>query len=388
VLWLAGLHPLWTLLGLVLLGVAAGYTGFSLVASLVWHLRSVPRSAERWRPAVTILKPLCGTEPELLENLRSYCRQDYPQFQIVLGVQDASDPALESVAQLRQEYPRLQIDVVIAETQHGANRKISNLLNMLPHARHDILIIADSDTRVRAGYLDSVATPLSDKRIGLVTCLYRCIPARGLWSRLGAMYINDWYMPAVMLAWLFGQREYVSGQTIALRRDTLDAMGGLRPIADYLADDYELGAAVRGLGQRTVLSPFVVTTVEYQPGRSELVDHELRWMRTLRGVAPAGFRFLFLSFTLPLTLIGFALAGMASHAGVTVIAAATLAGRVLLSCLPRIVERRIPVSDLILLPLRDLLLCWIWLHAFLGSRVRWRGYEFEVDRHGAMRGSV
>jgi ceramide glucosyltransferase len=386
---LAAAHQLLGLMGMVLLGVAGGYTAVALLASLVWHLRSLRRPREGWRPAVTILKPLCGAEPELLENLRSYCRQDYPEFQMVLGVRDGADRALESVARLRQEFPQLQIEVVIAETQHGSNRKVSNLLNMLPHARHDVLIITDSDTRVRAGYLDSVAAPLSERRIGLVTCLYRCVPAGGLWSRLGAMYINDWYMPSVMLAWLFGHREYVSGQTIALRRETLDAMGGLRAIANHLADDYQLGKAVRGLGQRTVLSHCVVTTVEQQPGGADLMGHELRWMRTLRSLAPAGFRFVFVSFTLPLVLIGYVLASLSAHVGgPTVLAAATLAGRVMLSWLPRLAERRIPLSDLLLLPVRDLLLCWTWSRAFFGSRVRWRGCEFEVDRHGVMRSSL
>lgn len=381
-------HQLLALLGMVLLGLAGGYTAVALLASVVWHLRGLRRPAEGWRPAVTILKPLCGAEPELLENLRSYCRQDYPEFQIVLGVRDGADRALESVERLRQEFPQVQIDVVIAETQHGSNRKVSNLLNMLPHARHDVLIIADSDTRVRAGYLASVAAPLSDGCVGLVTCLYRCIPAGGLWSRFGAMYINDWYMPSVMLAWLFGHREYVSGQTIALRRETLQAIGGLRAIADHLADDYQLGKAVRGLGQRTVLSHCVVTTVEEQPGAAELMSHELRWMRTLRSLAPGGFRFLFVSFSLPLMLIGYAFASLSAPVGgLSVLAAAALAGRMMLSWLPRLAERRIPLSDLLLLPVRDLLLCWTWSRAFSGSRIRWRGCEFEVDRHGVMRSS-
>jgi ceramide glucosyltransferase len=380
-------HQLWALAGLVLLGVAAAYTAVAVLASVVWHLRALRLPTGAWRPAVTILKPLCGAEPELLENLRSYCRQDYPQFQIVFGLRDGSDPAVETIERLRQEFPAVQIDVVIAETQHGSNRKVSNLINMLPRARHEILIIADSDTRVRAGYFDGVTAALREQQVGLVTCLYRCIPGRGLCSRLGAMYINDWYMPSVMLAWLFGHREYVSGQTIALRRQTLDAIGGFRAIANHLADDYQLGEAVRGLGLRTFLSHYVVATVEHQPGTKDLMGHELRWMRTLRALAPAGFRFLFVTFTLPLAAVGCALAAMAPHAGLSGLVAVTLVGRIILSCLPRLAERRIPASDLLLLPLRDLLLCWMWSHAFLGSRVRWRGREFEVDRHGVMRGS-
>jgi ceramide glucosyltransferase len=222
------LHELLGLTGIGLLCAAAGYELFAAVAVLVFEIqrrRQVP--ARRVQPPVTMLKPLCGAEPGLYEDLRSFCLQDYPEYQIVFGVQDAADPALGVVKRLRREFPALPIDVVVSALQHGSNRKISSLINMLPYARYGVLMIADSDAQVDPDYLSSMVSPLDDPTVGLVTCIYRGMPAPGVWSRLGAMYVNDWYMPSVLVAWLFGHREYASGLTLCLRRETLTATGGL-----------------------------------------------------------------------------------------------------------------------------------------------------------------
>jgi ceramide glucosyltransferase len=350
----------------------------------LWHAR---RRAPLRRPPVTVLKPLCGTEPDLYLNRRTFCLQDYPASQIVFGVHDGADPAIAVVRRLMREFPALPMKLVVDDTQHGGNRKISNLINMLPYARHDVLIIADSDTRVRADYLDAVTHPLLDPKVGMVTCIYRCIPSGGIWSRLGSMYINDWYMPSVLLAWLFGHRGYASGQTMALRRDTLEAVGGLQAVANQLADDYRLAESVRRVGQRVVLSQYLLETVQSEPTATDLTDHELRWMRTIRVLAGRSFNLLFVSFTLPLLGIGAALAAAEPRLGWPLIAAVslTLACRAGLSWVARLGQPRTPLADLWLLPLRDLLLCWIWSRALFTSRVTWRGSEYEVDRQGALR---
>ena len=142
----------------------------------------------RDRP-VTVLKPLCGAEPGLYDHLRSFCQQDHPDYQIVFGVRDPTDPALAVVERLVAEYPSLPIDVVVNPQQHGSNCKISNLINMVARARHDVLAMADSDTFVGPDYLTIVTAPLLDHNVGLVTCIYRGVPTQGIWSRLGAMYI-------------------------------------------------------------------------------------------------------------------------------------------------------------------------------------------------------
>jgi ceramide glucosyltransferase len=378
------------LAGVLLLAVAAAYEALTFLAMLVWQLRRPLPKAREAQPPVSLLKPLCGVEPELYENLRSFCMQDFPLYQIVFGVQDAGDPAIGIAHRLAGEFPGVPIEIVIDDSLHGSNRKVSNLINMVQHARHDVLIISDSDTRVGRDYLQTVSAPLVDRRIGMVACLYRCVPVAGIWSRLGAMYINDWYMPSVLLAWLFGHRSYASGQTMGIRRDTLEALGGLRAVANQLADDYELGERVRGLGLRLVLSSYMPETVQETPNAAALVGHETRWMRTLRALAPGGFRFLFITFTLPLMVMGLALAALepklASHA--LALLSVALISRMGKSCVPRLAQGRIPLSDLCLLPVRDLLLFWVWSYALLTSRIVWRGSKFEVGARGVMRGSA
>jgi ceramide glucosyltransferase len=239
-------------------------------------------------------------------------------------------------------------------------------------------------------YLATVTAPLQDETTGLVTSLYHSRPAGTRWSRLGAMYVNEWYMPSVLLARLFGNREFASGQTLCLRRETLTAIGGLRSIAHHLADDYQLGALVRRHGKQIVLSSYVPIARQYDPSLDELVRHETRWMRTIRVLSPRSFPFLFITFSLPLAVVGFALTtaqeASCSTAGF-VLLLFCINFRVILHRLSQRPDNTRGRSGLWLLPLRDLLICWVWCRAFLTSRVTWRGAEFEVDGHGVMRGS-
>jgi ceramide glucosyltransferase len=375
-------------LGFAGLLAAAAYAALHCIALLVWRVPRVPQPGSDL-PPVTILKPLCGAEPGLYEDLRSFCRQDYPTYQIVFGIRDATDPACAVARQLALEFPSLPIVVVVDSRLHGSNCKISNLINMLAHATHDLLVMADSDACVGANYLRIVTAPLCDARVGLVTCIYRGMPTPGIWSRLGAMYINEWYVPSILLAWLFGHEGYVSGQTICIRRETLRALGGLTMLADHLADDYRLGALVRSLGLRIQLSRYVVTVEHHEPTLDSITRHEVRWMRTLRALRPNSFRWLFVTFTLPLGVAGLVLTAHASTQPALTIAARSLFAviailRLLVHLAPRVPARRALFADIWLLPVRDLLLCWVWLRCFFTSTVTWRGNEFNVDRDGVM----
>jgi len=382
------LHELIGLVGIGLLGVAGGYEAVAALAVLVFAIRRRLRvpSNPLWRP-VSVLKPLCGAEPGLYENLRSFCVQDYPCFQIVFGVQDRADPALAVVARLRREFPGLPMQVVVSGLQHGSNRKISSLINMLPQAKHDLLMIADSDARVDPDYLSGMVAPLNDPAVGLVTCIYRGMPASGVWSRLGAMYVNDWYMPSVLVAWLFGHREYASGLTLCLRRETLNATGGLQHLCNHLADDYELGALVRGTGLKIALSSRVPRTGHSEASLDYLVAHETRWMRTIRVLRPKSFRFLFLSFGLPLAAMGLVMSAELQSVATlrTSLFLAALAARLMLYMTSRLSTRALSLCDLCLLPVREFLLCWVWWRASRTSVVTWRGAEFTVDAQGIMR---
>ncbi len=372
-------------IGFASLAVAALYATLTLIAMLVWR---VPASTARvpGLPPVTILKPLYGAEPGLYQHLRSFCRQDYPQFQIVFGVRDPADAALAVVRRLVAEFPALAVDVVIDPQQHGSNAKVSNLINMIARARYELLVMADSDTCVAPDYLAAVTAPLQDRNVGLVTCLHRGVPTRQIWSRLGAMYINDWYAPSVLLAWLFGYQGYVSGQTICLRRDTLQAIGGLQQIASHLAEDHRLGELVRALGLRTVLSRYWPTAEHDEPKLSSLIGHELRWMRTIRVLRPKSFPWMFLTFSLPLAVLGLALIAVDQALPLTAWALflTTLLARLALHMVHRRHDARPPLSDCWLLPARDLLLLWVWCRSLLGSQVIWRGNQFAVDHDGIM----
>jgi ceramide glucosyltransferase len=374
--------------GLGFLCLSCAYALLALVAT-AWRKLERPHQPQPHGPPVTVLKPLCGAEPDLYANLRSFCLQDYAHFQIVFGVRDSADPSLGVVQRLAAEFPHLAIDVVVNAQQHGANRKVSNLINMLECARHDVLVVADSDALVGPDYLSTVTAPLQDETTGLVTCLYHSVPTGTHWSRLGAMYVNEWYMPSVLLARLLGNREFASGQTLCLRRQTLTDIGGLRSIAHHLADDYQLGALVRKLGKQIVLSSYVPIARQYDPSLGELIRHETRWMRTIRVLRPRSFPFLFITFSLPLAVVGFALTAAqasCSAAGLVLLLICVNA-RVILHRLSQQPGNRRGRSGLWLLPLRDSLICWIWCRTFLTSRVTWRGAEFEVDVHGVMRGS-
>jgi ceramide glucosyltransferase len=386
------LHSAEVTIGMVFLTIATVYSVLTFLATCIWEFRRVRMSAKGMlRPPVSVLKPLCGAEPDLHENLRSFCQQDYPDLQLIFGVRDPADPALGIVSRLVEEFPALSISVVTNPRLYGDNFKNSNLMNMLEVACHDILVIADSDARVRPDYIGCVTAPLREADVGLVTCIYRGIPTPTVWSRLGAMYVNEWFMPSVLLAWLFGHENYASGQTLCLRRDTLEAIGGLRPIANHLADDYRLGEMVRALGQRIVLSSYEVEAQHHEPTFESLITHQVRWMRTLQILRPRSFRFIFLTFSIPLALSGLLLlntggGSISPLAWASV--GATLSAQLGLHFAHRRRRNGGRIADLTLIPVRDLLLCWTWLRTFFVSRIVWRGSEFNVDSQGVMHRST
>jgi ceramide glucosyltransferase len=385
------LHVLFSILGLAALVIAAGFSSTALLAVVMWRACFVARRKKSQpvaSPAVTILKPLCGAEPGLYTHLRSFCQQQYPQFQIVFGVRDPADPALGVVKRIAAEFPGAALDIVVDPQLHGGNYKTSNLINMMQRAHHEILVIADSDAVVGPDYLSVVTAPLFDHEVGLVTCIYRAVPTETVWSRLGAMYVNDWFVPSVLVAWFFGHRQYASGQTLCIRRDTLQAIGGLQALANHIADDFRLGELVRGAGQRIVLSSYEVEAEHHEPSADALLRHELRWMRTLHVVRPASFRWMFLTFTLPLALIGLLLASAGSGAlgAALSLFALTAVTRLALHFTQQLYGRRRPMfSDFWLVPARELLLCWAWGRSFSASSITWRGSEFKVDDRGVMR---
>ena len=376
---LAALGVHWLALpGIALTALAMCY---GIVAWLSVRLRPAEAArSPRIRPPVTILKPLCGAEQHLYDCLRSFCDQDYPRFQIVFGVSDPSDPALGIVRRLQKEFPGLDLDVAIDPRQRGSNRKVNNLINMMPLARYDYLVIADSDVCVERNYLNAVVTPLLDPRVGVVTCPYAGRPQPGPWSRLGSLFVNDWFMPSAHVAARFGSRAFAFGATIALHREVLARAGGFAAIADQLADDYRLGELTRQLGLRTVLSEAVIDTCIDEPSLTDLVSHELRWLRTIRSVRPAGYSFAFLSFSLPVALLGCIMAGGPPPA--LAMLAVTFGARLKLhSATHEAPQSRAPLWALLV---NDFLAFALWGLAFFTRRVQWRHMSYRVARGGAL----
>lgn len=331
---------------------------------------------------VTVLKPVCGPEPRLYESLRSFCDQDYARYQVVFGIRDASDPAIEIVKRLISEFPEQDLALVVDGRVAGPNLKVSNLINMVQAAKYGILVIADSDIRVGRNYLTAVAAPFQDSAVGAVTCLYKGSPVEGLPSVLGAMFINDWFAPSVLVAVGLQQLRYCFGATMAVRRDVLEAIGGFAVLAHQLADDHMLGKMISAKGYRIALSPYVVENIVWEPSFKSLLLHELRWARTVRSSRPLGHAFLFLTSPVALSLL-FLLLSPARTLGFALVAVSSLL-RVLLHYRIRAICQITGPARPSLAPVRDVLCFAIWAASFLGRGVRWRGQDYSVQSGGQL----
>ena len=329
-------------------------------------------------PPVSILKPLKGTDPEMYESFRSHCLQDYPEYEIVFGVSDAEDPAVELVKRLQVEFPQRAIRLVVCDKNLGSNTKVSNLVQMLPEARYQYLIVNDSDIRVERDYLQRVVPPLTDPQVGMVTCLYRGVASATLGSRLESLGISTDFCGGVLAARLLEGIRFGLGSTLVFRRSDLNAIGGFEALLDYLADDYEIGNRIVALGLEGRLSKVVVETFLPPYNAREFVDHQLRWARTVRDARRWGYLGILWTFGLPWALLALIAAHGAAWAwgllGATAImrlAMALVVGRVVL-------EDRHVVPFLWLVPLRDFVALMVWMASFAGHTVAWRGDSFTL----------
>ncbi len=330
-------------------------------------------------PPVSILKPLKGADPEIWENFCSHCEQDYPQFQLIFGVSDPADPAIEVVRKIQAKYPNLPIELIVCDRVLGTNIKVSNLVHMLPAARHELLLINDSDIRVPSDYLRKVITPLRDASVGLVTCLYRGVAGPTLGSRLEVLGIGTDFVPGVLSArFLENGLRFGLGSTLAFRRRDLEAIGGFEPLLDYLADDYELGRRIASTGKKVELSTATVTTFLPAYTLRQFFRHQLRWSRTIRDARLWGYAGLLFTFGLPWALVTLLAARGAAWAWA--LFALTLAARLTIGFVAAVVvlhDRQI-VRDVVLLPLRDLIAPLVWAAGFVGNRIHWRGEVFDL----------
>jgi ceramide glucosyltransferase len=368
----------WSLTALAAVSVA-----YTLVAAMLVRQRLPIHTLARGdTPPVTLLKPLYLGEEGLEENLRSFFRQDYGgPIQIVFGVHHQSDPALRIAEKLRDEFPAQEVAFIVDTSFEGVNPKIANLTNMVGHARHEILIASDSDISVPANYVQTLVGELLQPNVGAVTCMYRGDPAADRWSALEAMFIDYAFLPNVILGTTFRLAEPCFGSTIALTQSVLREIGGFKAMSLHLADDYEIGRAVRGRGYDVTISSLLVDHSCSVSGLVELARHEIRWAKTVRVLNGPGHLGSVITHPLPLALLAAMALGMAPVGALLV--GSALGSRLWLA---RRVQRAMKshVGALWLLPFRDVLSFGIFLASFFGNSVYWRGNRYLTGADGVL----
>lgn len=365
---------------IAVIATAAGiYQILAIVAALI-HRRKKPLpqlsdAAARADAAVSILKPVYGKDDGFYEAIRSQALQKYPEFEILFGIRSSDDPAREDVERLIREFPGVPIRLVLCTTS-APNRKVGSLIDLALEARHPILIVNDSDISVPPGYIRDVTAPLSDQGIGLVTCLYRA-EAHDWPSRFEALAIATDFAPSTLVAQMFGVSDFGLGSTLAFRRADLDRIGGFAAVADYIADDYQLGHKLHALGLRNVISEVIVSTRLSSGSWLDAWRHQVRWARTIRLSGGAGYAGLPITFAMlwVVTAALFGLWWIALPLLAIRFAMAIVCGWFLLGS-----------ADVwkycYAIPLRDLCGVAVWAAGLFGRTVVWRDRCLKLDGEG------
>ncbi len=360
----------------------AGSVYTLLAASIVGRFAAARAPSAGELPPVTLLKPLHFDSTGLEDDLDTFLGQDYPApIQIVFGVQHPSDPAIAIVNHLKTRHPGIDIELVIDTRRYGSNAKISNLLNMTEHAKHGTLVLSDSDISVPRDYLRRVVGALQQPGVGAVTCPYTGLAGPSAWSTLAAMGTSYEFLPNMVFGTWWGIADACLGSTIALTKTTLGRIGGFAAFADYLADDYEIGRAIRRRGQRVAVLPLAVSHRCTEEAFADLYHHELRWSRTVRIVRPWSHLGTIVTFPLALALVGLGCTGL-HVAPVLALCLALLARLTLKSSVDKAFGAA--AGPHWLLPLRDTISFLVFMASFLGQKVAWRGNRFRVGSSGAM----
>jgi len=355
---------------------------FMLLATVLMWLSTRPQQATEPAPDLTILKPLHGDETGLYENLVSFCEQDYSgAVQIVFGVENPNDPAIAVVERLRAAYPGRALELVVEPRAIGSNPKVANLINIGGRITHDVVVLADSDIRVTRDYLSRLVGALERQGGGAVSCPYYGISTGGLWSQLAQLTIDSHFLPGVVVGSRLKLAQPCLGSTIALRRSSLQAIGGFEPLADCLADDYVLGELLRERGEPVLLLPFAVGHVCAESSLAELWRHELRWALTIRTVDPLGYLGWIVSHAFPLALIAWFLGGGWPAIGLA--AAALVFRAVLIFATER--GYGLPLHPYWLIPVRELLSFAVFVMGFVARDVSWRGHHYELMSEGILK---
>lgn len=335
--------------------------------------------AETALPPVTILKPIHGMEAELEKNLESFFQQDYPDYEIIFGARDAENPALEVAERVRARHPHVKSRVVLSGPPTWPNAKVFSLDKMIALSDHSYFVISDSDVRVAPDFLRNTIPTLLDPKVGLVTCMYRGMPAQDLWSTLEALGLSVEMSSGVMVADMLEGMRFALGPAMTMRRDAIDAIGGIVATADYYSDDFELGHRIWEKGYKVVLSHHIVKNVLTPRAPLRTLGDQLRWMKSTRYSRPAGHFGTGLTFAMPFGILGLIAAGMLGNwkLGILLFAAAFV-NRMIQSVAVGWGIARDPrsVAFCWLYPVRDLTGFLIWVGSYTSRRFYWRGETY------------
>ncbi|MEC4814723.1 MAG: bacteriohopanetetrol glucosamine biosynthesis glycosyltransferase HpnI [Scytonema sp. PMC 1069.18] len=372
------------IMGFLLLALCLSAILFYCYAIYAALLFSKSRTiTQDFRPPVTVLKPVCGGNAELYTNLASFCQQDYPNYQIIFSVRDPLDSGNAIVKQIIHDFPELDAQLVVCSKMIGTNPKVSNLANAVVNAKHDILVIADSDIRVSTNYLQQVIQPLHDPKVGVVTCLYRSI-AKGWVSTLEAIGISTDFHAGVLVSSQLEGIKYAFGSTIVIRKHVLDVIGGFEAIADYLADDFQLGYLPTQAGHKVVLSNYVVQHVLSSSTLLEAIQRQIRWARCVRVSRPWGYLGLIFTYGTVTSLLLLVATGE-SRLGWSMLIITWVMRLVMGWVVGVICLRDSNVQKLVgIIPIRDLITFVIWICAFFGDTIVWRGRQLKLMKNGKL----
>ena len=365
---------------LVLATVGILYTAATAAFVQSFFRQAAPPAAS-FAGRISLLRPLRGAEPALREDLATVFRQAQdPRVEIVIGLQNAADPARPIAEALMAEHRRVPARLRIGDAP-GANRKIGNLIQMSQVRLGEVLILSDSDIGLPAGHLARVMAVLSQPGVGVVTCPYYGLGRTGFWSAVAAMGLSYQFTPNLITGVCLGLAKPCMGSTIALRQETLRQIGGFEAFRDTLADDYAMGAAVRRLGLASVVAPILVSHSCAERTLGELFSHELRWARTVRGVDPGGYAGSLITHPLPLALLAFILL-LGAPVAAAVVAGAVIARLALMAAVDGAIGQ--PLKDWPLLVLRDIVSFAVFAGSFFGDTVTWRGEVLRVAPDGRL----
>ena len=367
----------------IFVGLAAGSLAYYVLCLLAaMQFRNEKRASSGYAPPVSILKPLKGCDPEMYESLRSHCVQEYPEFEIIFGVNDATDEAIPNVERLKADFPNIPIKLVIASQVLGENRKVSNVIHMLREAKHEHVLINDGDISVPSNYLRDVLSGFAvsgEKKVGMVTCLYRGVGGKTIWSKLEGYGINVDFMAGVLAAkFIDGEVRFALGSTLATTKEAIAAIGGMETLVDYLADDYELGKRIFEAGYRVIVSHVVVHTLLPDYTYTSFMDHQLRWGRTVRSSRPGGYFGMVITFGMIWALLTIAASFGAPWSWGLLLVVLGAKTAVAFAIGREIIGDEQFKRHLWLLPLREVVTPLIWFRSLVGDKIVWRGETYTL----------